>query len=117
MLAVEVSNDLLAEDPRGAAVIGAPALPLDARREGLRPRGRISPEQVTQKALLGYFLRPWHLGNLIKLAQVGRETAVHAQYFVLYERSNRQVVEDVDEVAPQLHRVPALALVKETVDP
>lgn len=100
MFAVEVTNDLLAEDPRRATVIGAPAFPLDARREGLRTCGRVSPEQVTQQSLLGDLLWARHFSNLVELVEVRRETAMHAQYFVLNQSSHGEVVEDVDEVAP-----------------
>ena len=41
---------------------------------------------------------------------------MHAEYFLVYERSNGKAIEDIAKDAPESNRVSAFALVVEAVD-
>ena len=76
----------------------------------------IGPEKVAEESGVGDIGGAHNLADLLHVAEVGRETTVHAEDFLVDERRNGQAVEAVSESLPQLDVVASLALVVEAVD-
>ncbi|GBE58997.1 ABC1 family protein, putative [Babesia ovata] len=103
----KVDHDVGAERERNSSVIFSP------------PRGvrvRITPKKVAEKAGVRHVSWSRNLPDLVHGVQLRRETAVHAKYLIVNDRSHRQAVEAVREHLPKLHAVAALALVVKSVD-
>lgn len=77
---------------------------------------RIRPEEVADEPSVGHVRGPHDVAHLLEVVQLGRQTAVHAEDFLVDECSDRQVVEQICEQLPQFDVLPAFALVLETLN-
>ena len=105
--AEELPHDVATKGEGNAAVVLAP--PGD-RRVG------IGPEDVAQQAGVGNVAGTGDVGNLLHLAELGAEAAVHADDLVVDDGAAGEAVEGVAEGLPKLDREAAAALVVEAVD-
>lgn len=76
----------------------------------------VGPQQVAQQSLVWNISGAHYAVDLLQIVQLGRETAVHAQNFIIDASSNGLLIEVVSEDFPELDIVSAFALVLETVD-
>lgn len=76
----------------------------------------IRPQQVTQQTDVGNIRWSHDSSDLLHGVQVGRQTAVHCEDFLVNDGCNGQAVEAVCERLPQFDVVPSFALIVETVD-
>ena len=76
----------------------------------------IRPKKITEEALIRNISRSHNVFYLIKVLQFRAETTMHAENFLINECSDRETVEDVAEHAPESDRVPAFALIIESVN-
>ena len=108
-------------------VVPAEELPDDISPEGegdtavvLAPSGdggvRIGPQDVAQQPRVGNVAGTGDVGDLLHLAQLRAEAAVHADDLVVDDGAAREAVEGVAEGLPQLDGEAAAALVVEAVD-
>ena len=107
VLLQELLDDGLTESVRDAAIILSPA------RLALL---RVGPHQVAEQAVLWHLGRP---GDLLQLGdgdELGAESTMHAQDFVVDQRSDRHAVEYVLEFFPHADRVSSLAFIVEAVN-
>lgn len=78
---------------------------------------RVGPQQVAHGALVGNLLDAVQGADVVQCVNAGRETAVKAENLVVDEGGQRQVVEEVGEVFPDVSvAVLAQTLVVEAVD-
>mmetsp|Transcript_41627 Transcript_41627/g.61077 ORF Transcript_41627/g.61077 Transcript_41627/m.61077 type:complete len:264 (+) Transcript_41627:174-965(+) len=96
-----------AERVRHASVVGGP--------HWLFPI-RIGPQEVTEQAGFWHITRPNQASDLVHVVEFRRESAVHAENFLVYDGGDGHAVEALREDPPQSHCVPPLALVVEAVD-
>ena len=76
----------------------------------------IGPEDVAQQAGVGNVAGTGDVGNLLHLAELGAEAAVHADDLVVDDGAAGEAVEGVAEGLPKLDGEAAAALVVEAVD-
>jgi len=107
LLLQEAGNDVRAEDEGDATVVLCPASNVFVR---------ISPEKITDHAIIGYVRRPHQASHLIKAGDLRRQATVHTHDLVIDETADRHAVEDVTELLPELDVVASLALVVKAVD-
>ena len=103
----ELLDDSLAKCVRDTAVVLSPA-----RLSFLW----IGPKQVAEEAIFGHFCWPCDLLELGHGDELGAQTAVHADNFVVDEGGNRHAVEAILELLPDADGVATLAFVVETID-
>ena len=111
ILLVKVFNDDLSESVRDASVILSPVNNIFL---GI---GRVRPKQVTEKSTIWNISRPKNLVNLLQVIQLGRQAAVDAEDLVVDDSRDRETVEALNKLLPELQRVASLALVVEAIDP
>jgi hypothetical protein len=136
MTAKELAHDVPAEGEGDTAIVLTPSLfekeaktenecerqdkPTTYRSFGDRTYGdagvRIGPKYVAQQSRVRDVAGTCNVGDLLHLRELGRQTAVHADDFVVDHRAARETVEGVAELLPHLDREPAAALVVKTVD-
>mmetsp|Transcript_39432 Transcript_39432/g.127611 ORF Transcript_39432/g.127611 Transcript_39432/m.127611 type:complete len:314 (-) Transcript_39432:100-1041(-) len=103
----ELVGDVGTKDVAGAARGDAPALDVVVR---------VGPHQVAHRAVVRDLLLPVDDADLVEGVDGGGEAAVHAEDLVLDQRRERQVVEDLCAVPPDVDRaVLAQALVVKAV--
>jgi len=98
--------------------VGAKEVARAARREAppVNVLG-VGPHEVAHGALVRHLDLAVQHADLVQRVDGGRQAAVHAEDAVLDERGEREVVKDVDAVAPHVDgAVLAQALVVEAVD-
>ena len=95
---IELLRDVLAERVAGASGRNAPTTPIVWVR----------PEQVADWALVRSLLNPIELPNLVQSVDTWREAAVEAEDGVVDDSRQRQVVEQLGELLPNV-RVSILA--------
>lgn len=61
---------------------------------------RVRPQQVTQQSLVRHLHGPHNLENLLKTLQLRTQPAMHAQYFLINQRTDRHDVEHICEQFP-----------------
>ena len=77
---------------------------------------RIGPEQIGVEALVGDFLEAVDAVDVVYGADERGQTAMHAQDFVVDQRSDAHAVEDVNQILPGIGAAVLLhALIVETV--
>ena len=116
MLLEKFLDYFLAENIRDSPLVVAPLLGYLIEGEGGQPGRGVRPKQVAEDSEVGDLGRPRQFFDLLQTLQFGAQPPVHAQNFVVDEGGHREVVEEVDELLPQLHGVPSFALVPEPVD-
>ena len=97
----ELGDDVGPEGERHTAVALPPPLGV---------RVRVRPQHIAQQALVRHFRRALDVAQLLELCEGGGEAAVHADDLLLDHRDERQAVERVAELLPQLDAIPLLAL-------
>lgn len=107
VLLEELLDDGLTEGVRDAAIVLSPA------RLALL---RVGPYQVAQQAILRHFGRPGDLLQLSDSDELGAQSAVHAEDFVIDERGDRHAVEYILEFFPHADGIATLALIVEAVN-
>lgn len=103
----EVAYHIGAEGDADAAIVAAPAHHLLVG---------IAPQQITDQTLFGYVAGSLDGQYVLEALQAGTEAAVHAKDAAAHQCSQRHAVVGVHKVAPELYRIPTLALVVEPVD-
>jgi len=106
MFLQESVDNVLTKGERNFAFTGAPAL--------LIPHG-VAPQQIANNSCVSNVGRPFDRFKLVHGVMFGRQTPVDAEDFVINNRSDWKTVKTVREYFPQLHAVPPLALLVETV--
>lgn len=112
--AYEVELVLLEElaDNVGAEGVGNPSV---VHPPSVKVLGGIGPEEIAQQPGVGDVGGALQIPNLIKVLQVRRETAVHAEDLVVNQGRHRKAVEAVDEGPPQPHAESPLAFIVKPV--
>ena len=77
----------------------------------------ITPNDVAQQTRIGNVRWPDNVSELFQIGQLGADSSVDAQNFVVDNGRAWQTIEDVREGLPELDRVSSLALVIESVNP
>jgi len=77
---------------------------------------RVRPEDVAQEAGIRYVARAGDLGNLLHLAELRGQAAVHADDLVVDDGAAREAVKGVAKLLPHLDGEAAAALVVEAVN-
>ena len=76
----------------------------------------ITPQQIAQHARVWDIRRSLHFIDLLQRRQFRRQSAVHAQYFVVDDGHDGQAIEAIGKRLPQLDRVPSFALVVKAIN-
>lgn len=101
------TDNIRAEDETDASVVFLPAVHVLLR---------VGPEQIAEKPGVRNVGRPHNSSDLLHVAELGGEPAVHAEDLLVDDGSHGKAVEAVREGLPQLDVVPSLALVVEPVN-
>ncbi|KAJ8523567.1 hypothetical protein ON010_g17552 [Phytophthora cinnamomi] len=103
----ELAHDVGAEREGHAAVVLSPAHNVLVG---------VGPQQVAEQARVGHVRGAHEALDLLHLAELGGQAAVHAEDLLVHDGRHGQAVEAVREGLPELDVVAALALVVEAVD-
>lgn len=107
MLFVESLDDFLTESERNATIIFSPSLHILIR---------VRPKQVAQQAGIRNICGPHDSLDLFKRVHLGGESSMHAQDFLVNQRSNGQAVEAISESFPNSDVEPPFAFIIEPVN-
>jgi hypothetical protein len=103
----EIHNRRLAETPTHAAII---------IRSPILDVGRVTPEKIVQKSVLGHFHRPRYFPDVIHIGKIRRKATVNAEYLLCNDGGERETVENICEGLPDFDVAASLAFVVESVD-
>ena len=89
----EVRHHISSEDETHSSLIFRPT------RHALL---RISPQQIAEQALIWHLERSNQLENLFKIIELRTDAAMHAEYLLIDDGTNRHDIEHIREGLPQL---------------
>lgn len=107
VLNCEFANNLLSKSETHSAIVVS---------ELLNATLWVRPKQVAQQSWVGYIGWPNYIFDLLKVFQFWWEAAVHAQNFLIDDRTNGQAIEYVWEYFPEFNGVATFAFVIEAVN-
>lgn len=75
----------------------------------------VGPQQVTKKPSVRHVRGPHNTLDLLEVAQLWRQAAVHADDLVINDRTDWKAIEAIRERLPKLNAVAPFALIIETI--
>jgi len=107
MLLQEAGHHIRAEDEGDATVVLCPASDVFVG---------VCPEKIADHPGVGHIRRAHQAPHLVEVADLRRQTTMHAHDLLIDKSADRHAVEDVTELFPKLDVVTPLALIVEPID-